>query len=398
MSATVCLDLELAPLASQFATLKLESAGSPAPWTSSSSTSNDSLDGQDYSEEDPALRPQILIEALIALSGALAEQANTRPLLQDSLAAARLAHADLRFAVHRARDTVLSASKAAQVAHAEARRAQKTKSAFRAAADRIVAALDRRTIRALRKGKWRAIEDEGAVDVSDLVDDLVRRLDLDSPGDLHAAADEPDPDPTVVEAWLKIEDDLLETLAARILNRASPERRALRLLDLDTPVDETDTFTFPLSPTSPDSLSLPLDPETGALPLPPPHVDFSTLVDILRPVVHPVVAELARRHRQLQLKIDRAELAFQDRVVESTVAVDTHRSAVSKVHRAAIKIKNLEGLERRERQEEARLMEELRDTVVELAQIRRFGTSHLGELSLAALDERLGVIGGGSIT
>lgn len=357
-SRTAC-ELDLAPLANQFATLKLESAGSPAPWSTAAVP------------DDAPVRLGVLLQALVALSVALDEQASTRPLLHAGLVNARNAQSEQREQVHRLRDDVLAASRAAQLAHAEARRTQKLKPTFRAGADRIVAALDRRTIRALRKGKWRAVEDgslAAQVDVSALLEELTDRLELlgDDRGTEHLEADEG-------SAWRKIEDDLLETLAARVLNRASPGRsRQLSLPDLDTPVEEAEAFTFPLSPSSADPLDL---PEAGPQDLALPQLDSDALAAAFRPVVHPVITVLSRRHRQLQHKVDEAEQRFQDRVRESTLAVDAHRIAVSKMHRATTKVRNLEGLEQREREEQQRLLEELRETVVELAKMRRFGVA-----------------------
>ncbi|GAA5882718.1 hypothetical protein JCM3774_004531 [Rhodotorula dairenensis] len=356
-SRTAC-QLDLAPLASQFATLKLESAGSPAPWSTATVP------------DDAPVRLRVLLQALVALSLALDEQASTRPLLHAGLVNARNAQLEQREQVHRLRDDVLAASRAAQLAHTEARRTQRLKSTFRAGADRIVAALDRRTIRALRKGKWRAVEDgslAAQVDVSALLDDLADRLGL--PGidgeteDLEDGENDP---------WRKIEEDLLETLAARVLNRASPTRaRQLSLPDLDTPVDETEAFAFPLSPSSSAVVDLP-EPDAQDIG-PPSPLDPDALATAFRPVVHPVVKLLSTRHRQLQHKIDQAEQRFQESVRESTLAVDAHRVAVSRMHRATQKVRNLEGLEQRELEEQERLMEELRDTVVELAKLRRFG-------------------------
>ncbi|GAA5989422.1 hypothetical protein JCM10908_000467 [Rhodotorula pacifica] len=375
MATRSACELDLPPLASQFATLKLESAGSPAPWSTATAV---------IEEEDTPVRLRILLQALVALSLALDQQASTRPLLHSGLVNARSAQTEQRDQVHCARDDVLLASRAAQIAHAESRRVQKLKGTFRAGADRIVAALDRRTIRALRKGKWRAVEDgtlAAQVDVSALLDDLADKLELRE----QASAGEP----LESTSWLKIEDDLLETLTARVLNRASPTRsRQLSLPDLDTPVDETDTFTFPLSPPLSDSLPL---PETDPQDLLPSHpLDPDALTSAFRLVVHPVISILSHRHRQLQNKIDDAERCFQDRVHESTLAVDAHRLAVSKMHRATLKVRNLEGLERREVEEHERLMEELRDIVVELAQMRKFGGGgEVSGLDLSALDRRL---------
>ncbi|KWU41769.1 hypothetical protein RHOSPDRAFT_36657 [Rhodotorula sp. JG-1b] len=355
-SRTTC-ELDLAPIASQFSTLRLESAGSPAPWSTTS-----------VPDEAP-VRLRVLLQALVALSLALEQQASTRPLLRAGLDNARTAHAEQRDQVHRLRDDVLAASRAAQLAHAETRRVQKHKATFRAGADRIVAALDRRTIRALRKGKWRSVEDgslAAEVDVSALLDDLADKLELAGAGE---TVDDPNQDP-----WLTVEDDLLESLTARVLNRASPTRaRPLNLPDLDTPVDETETFEFPLSPSSssdPLGLLELADPQDL---LPSHPLDPDALAAAFRPIIHPVVATLATRHHQLHRRIDEAERRFQDRVRESTLAVDAHRQAVSKMHRATLKLRNLEGFEQRELEEQERLMEELRDTVVQLAQMRKFG-------------------------
>lgn len=371
-SRTAC-ELDLAPIASQFSTLRLESAGSPAPWSTTS-----------VPDEAP-VRLRVLLQALVALSLALEQQASTRPLLRAGLDNARTAHAEQRDQVHRLRDDVLAASRAAQLAHAETRRIQKHKATFRAGADRIVAALDRRTIRALRKGKWRSVEDgslAAEVDVSALLDDLADKLELIGDREI---ADHPLQDP-----WLTVEDDLLETLAARVLNRASPTRsRSLNLPDLDTPVAETETFEFPLSPTSSDPLALPelVDPQDL---LPSHPLDPDALTAAFRPIIHPVVLTLATRHRQLHQQIDEAEQRFQDRVRESTLAVDAHRQGVSKMHRATLKLRNLEGLEQRELEEQDRLMEELRDTVVQLAQMRKFGDEAAQEISLTVPDGERG--------
>ncbi|BGP55491.1 hypothetical protein JCM8202_001268 [Rhodotorula sphaerocarpa] len=393
-TATATSVLHELPVGGSFATLKLESAGSPAPWTTTASVAAGAAGATAAGTE--AARPDVLLQALGALSVALAEQAATRTLLREGLETARGAHADLRRAVHRARDDVLAASKAAQNAHTEARRTQRLKAVFRAGADRIVAALDRRTIRALRKGKWRAVENGTLgreADVSELLVDLAEQLELSKgdggrpspilqPGDGAGDGSEPQkPDGASAttdddddEIWRKIEEDLLEALAARVLSRASPTKH-LRLPDLDTTPDidqgdESNTFTFPLSPASPTAVPL---PELERTALVPPHVDLDTLMAALRPIVQPVLRQLARCRRQLQRRIDAAEETFQDRVRGSTAAVDAHRLATSKAHRAELKIRNLEGLERRERTEEARLMDELRATVVQLAHYRKYG-------------------------
>lgn len=372
-SRTAC-ELDLAPIASQFSTLRLESAGSPAPWSTTS-----------VPDEAP-VRLRVLLQALVALSLALEQQASTRPLLRAGLVNARAAHAEQRDHVHRMRDDVLAASRAAQLAHAETRRIQKHKATFRAGADRIVAALDRRTIRALRKGKWRSVEDgslAAEVDVSALLDDLAEKLELTEPAGGTA-------DHALQDPWLTVEDDLVESLAARVLNRASPARtRPLSLPDLDTPVAENETFEFPLSPLSSDPFALPEIADPQDL-LPSHPLDPDALAAAFRPIIHPVVSTLASRHRQLHQRIDDAEHRFQDRVRESTLAVDAHRQAVAKMHRATSKLRNLEELEQRELEEQERLMEELRDTVVQLAQMRKFGDEAAQAIDMTAPDSETG--------
>lgn len=367
------------PATSAFSRLTLESAGSPAPWQTTPNV---------------PLRPRVLVAALVTLSRALAESREQAAILVDALARARQACDQQRVAAQAAKEGVLHASKAAQDAHAEAKRIEKLNGAFKAGADRTVAALDRRVLRSLRAGKAAAevlgaeasAEPGSPLSPFAFIEELLDDLELDA-AEVHKGV----ADVTLDDEWQAIEDDLVATIAARAVEKASPKLTTFRLPGLPAtgsePLDDersegaTEGSETSLSPTRGRAMSLP--------PTPPGSVhssssergggdhasnegsDHDALVSLLTPLVHPVLALLFRAHTLLDDRLTTAVDHFESLVRASARAVDAHRQSVARLNRLSTKLRDLQFLEKREREEEERVMDELRDTVVELARWRK---------------------------
>ncbi|KAJ8295228.1 hypothetical protein OF846_002251 [Rhodotorula toruloides] len=374
------LDLP-APSSLAFSRLTLESAGSPAPW---------------QTIPNVPLRPRVLVAALVTLSRALAESREQGAILVDALARARQACDQQRLAAQGAKEGVLQASKAAQDAHAEAKRVEKLNGAFKAGADRTVAALDRRVLRSLRKGKGKgkakevlgaeaSAEPDSPLSPFAFVEELLVDLELDA-AEVHKGV----ADTVLDDEWQAIEDELVATIAARAIEKASPKLTSeFRLPELPAAGAEpleahddgertTDGAEASASPTRGRAMSLPPTPpgsvhsssserdETDA-----GESDYDSLVSLLTPLVHPVLALLFRTHTLLDQRLTSSIDHFESLVRASAKAVDVHRQSVVRLNKLSNKLRDLQFLERREREEEERVMEEMRDTVVELARWRK---------------------------
>ncbi|BGP32083.1 hypothetical protein JCM10296v2_003862 [Rhodotorula toruloides] len=370
------LDLP-APSSLAFSRLTLESAGSPAPW---------------QTIPNAPLRPRVLVAALVTLSRALAESREQGAVLVDALARARQACDQQRLAAQSAKEGVLQASKAAQDAHAEAKRVGKLNGAFKAGADRTVAALDRRVLCSLRKGKAKEVlgaeasaEPDSPLSPFASVEELLVDLELDA-AEVHKGV----ADTVLDEEWQAIEDDLVKTMAARAIEKASPRLTSeFRLPGLPAAGAEplearddgeraTEGSEASASPARGRAMSLP--------PTPPGSVhsssserddpaedvsDYDSLVSLLTPLVHPVLALLFRTHTLLDQRLTTAIDHFESLVRASAKAVDVHRQSVVRLNKLSNKLRDLQFLEQREREEEERVMEEMRDTLVELARWRK---------------------------
>ncbi|KPV75604.1 uncharacterized protein RHOBADRAFT_53565 [Rhodotorula graminis WP1] len=351
-----------------FQGLKFDTAGSPAPWTTLPSSQG-------------PLRPRVLVCALVTLARVLHESGEQSHILAAALDRARHAHDDQRSTVARAKLAVLHASRAAQVAHGEARRIEKLSAVFRQGADRAVSAIDRKVLRLVRGGRrvqdalseaGRRRGDTGGDDPLDpygFVEELALDLDFDQVDVVEGtkAADDP-----LGDEWQTIEDDLVATLAGRVIDKASPRLTStFRMPPLDGAEADAELDALPASlpPTPPASVhsSEPDDPEGDADELDP---DEDTIARLLRPIVHPVVALLHHLHDLLGKRLTSSIDAFESLVHASSAAVDTHRLATQRLTKCAAKLRDLRELERRALEEFERTMDELRDVVVELAKWR----------------------------
>ncbi|GAA5945453.1 hypothetical protein JCM1841_001809 [Sporobolomyces salmonicolor] len=393
----------LEPPSTSFHRLTLHSAGSPAPWV----TAPSSL----------PLRPRALMSALLTLTLALGDSSDQLHILSDALERAHATHAQLRRAVSTARDAVLQTSHAAQAAHAHAKRVDKLESVFKKGADRTVASLDRKVARALRKGKIRALASvrEGGDEVCPLVraemieefdalgfvEELVLDLELE-PSDLTDDAG-PAAKLELDDEWLAMEEELVQRMAVRAREKTCPSlRSSLRLPSSTTYTggesEGTDVEGDAFSDAGSDRLSLPSTPPSSVhsldlsvdeidarlveddenSKLSPPLLrpvtpDLDTLVDLLTPLVHPVLVHLFRLRHLLAARLTAAIDTFESLVKASATAVEAHRESVHRLSKNAGKLRDLRDLEQREIEEEERLMEELRTTVVELVKIRKHG-------------------------
>ncbi|GAA5887345.1 hypothetical protein JCM5296_007105 [Sporobolomyces johnsonii] len=390
----------LEPPSTSFHRLTLHSADSPAPWV----TAPSSL----------PLRSRALMSALLTLTLALGDSSDQLRILSDALERAHDIHAQLRRAVSTARDAVLQTSHAAQAAHAHAKRVDKLESVFKKGADRAVASLDRKVARALRKGKIRAlapVQEEGEDEVCPLVkaemreefdslgfvEELVLDLELE-PADL-TDDDGPAAKLELDDEWLAMEEELVRRMAVRATEKTCPSLRSSLRLPSTTYTGEsegTDGEGDAFSDAGSDRLSVPSTPpssvhsfdlsvdevdarlEDSKLPSHRPVTpDLDTLVELLTPLVHPVLVHLFRLRHLLAARLTAAIDTFESLVKASATAVEAHREAVHRLSKNAGKIRDLRDLEQREIDEEERLMDELRATVVELARIRKDGAQQV---------------------
>ncbi|GAA6025671.1 hypothetical protein JCM10207_008823 [Rhodosporidiobolus poonsookiae] len=354
-------------LPSAFKTLSLETAGSPAPWATA----------------PPAapLRNRILLLALVSLSRALADSTETTALLAASLAKTQDKAEQQRLAVAQAKQAVLEASRAAQAAHGEAKRAEKAVSggAFKAGADGVVAEVEREVLTRLggtKKGKERAREDSeenggGGFNLDPLLHQLAVDLRLDSQA-VCAALDSGDVE--LDPEWQNIEDDLVASLLVRLAEHTgSPYMPTLRLPLDGSSVDSTKAASLP--PTPPASVhlsefdsSLEDEEENDSLPSADTLPD-STNSEVFA-IVHPALLALFHLHTLLSSRLA-ASLANFDALVQlSAAAVEAHRNAAKRLGKTLAKVRDLHELELREREEVERVMEELRVTAVEFAKWR----------------------------
>ncbi|GAA6010809.1 hypothetical protein JCM11491_002956 [Sporobolomyces phaffii] len=400
-------------LLNPFAGLTFSSHGSPAPWQTS-----------------PASLPlhlRTLVAAILSLSTALAESTDQLATIAKLRARTTALHSDLRLAVFAARDHVLATSHHAQLAHADAKRVDTLEAVFKKGADRAVATLDRRVLRALRKGKMRAFKRRGPDDdvcpairrevdeefaALNFVEELLLDLDVE-PGDLSdAAAALPIATLELDDEWLAMEEELVVRLATKARDRGSRNFRRpgslwhkQRAAGSDASGGESDGQTTDgedaLSDAGSDRISSPSTPpssvhstddsELDSLPgadhahdhdrndedadarstCSPEEPDYDTLVELLTPLIHPVLLLLFRLRHLLSVRLTAAIDAFETLVKASADAVKAHRDSVARLNKNAAKIRDLEDLERREREEEDRLLAEFRGVVVELARVRK---------------------------
>ncbi|GAA6063673.1 hypothetical protein JCM10212_000409 [Sporobolomyces blumeae] len=403
-------------LVDPFSALTFHSAGSPAPWQTSPSAL--------------PLHLRTLVSAVLSLSTALSESEDQLRILRQLVDRAHALHHDLRRAVAAARDSVLRTSQQAQHAHAEAKRVDTLEAVFRKGADRTMSSLDRTILRSLRKGKMRAYprtgpqddvcpvlarQAEDEFDPFNFVEELLVDLDLDLADltDPTAASSQLELD----DEWLEMQDELVARLATKARDRGSPTSpRRTSLLwgrrrrgsrggggggdqggnestgftvsggesdgattdgDVDDAVSDagSDHISSPSTPPSSihsfDDSSEDPDSTTGDRPPRPPTPDYDVLVEVLTPLVHPVLLLLYRLRHLLASRLTSAIDAFETLVRASAEAVAQHRDAVQRLNKNAAKLRDLMDLERREVDEEERLEGELRGVVVELAKVRK---------------------------
>ncbi|BGP16187.1 hypothetical protein JCM10213_001403 [Rhodosporidiobolus nylandii] len=335
----------LLELPAAFRTLNLESAGSPAPWTTAPVSG--------------PLRHRVLLAALSSLSLALAESSEQRNILATALASTAEAYSLQREACVAAKGAVLKSSKEAQAAHGEAKRVEKLNGVFREGADRTVAALDRKVLRTLRKGKMKDLE--GALVPLAFVEELIVDLDLVE-GEVLLQAKGVELD----EEWKAIEDDLVRTMAARAVQKASPRPSSFRFPGEERDDDAVEAISLPPTPpASVHSSDFELEEEEEE----PEEPTEDALIALLPPLVHPILVLLFHLHQTISTLLSTSIDRFEELVRLSAAAVDTHRQALQKTNKTAAKLRDLRELQRREIEEEEKVMEELRTTVVELARL-----------------------------
>ncbi|GAA5980236.1 hypothetical protein JCM5350_000882 [Sporobolomyces pararoseus] len=393
-------------LLNPFSALSFCSHGSPAPWQ----TSPSSL----------PLHLRTLVSAILSLSTALSESSDQLATISSLLERSSQFHSELRQAVFVARDQVLRTSQQAQAAHAEAKRVDMLEAVFKKGADRAVSSLDRRVLRALRKGKMRAYKREGPQDdvcpvIKQEVEEefqafnFVEELLIDLEVEFSELSDSESPSSTLEldEEWLAMEEELVDRLATKARERGSPSYRRTSLWrrqragsDASTTGESdgattdgedalsdagSDRISSPSTPPSSihstdesDFESLHKDDSVPSSVARTPIPDYDTLVELLTPLIHPVLLLLFRLRHLLSLKLTNAIDAFETLVKASADAVKTHRDSVNRLNKNAAKIRDLKDLERRECEEEERLLGEFRGVVVELARVRKFPT-HLND-------------------
>lgn len=387
-------------LLNPFSALTFYSQGSPAPWQTS-----------------PASLPlhlRTLVSAILSLSTALSESSDQLSTITSILDRTNLNHSELRRTVFVARDNVLRTSQQAQAAHGEAKRVDTLEGVFKKGADRAVSSLDRRVLRALRKGKMRAFKREGPEDdvcpaikreveeefeAFNFIEELLIDLDVE-----YAELNDPtSPSSTLEldEEWMAMEEELVVRLAMKARERGSPNYRRTSLwrrrgsgsetsgaesdgalTDGEDALSDTgsDRVSSPSTPPSSvhstdDSELESLDDSSENRSSRSPTPDYDTLVQLLTPLIHPVLLLLFRLRHLLSCKLTSAIDAFETLVKASADAVQTHRDSVQKLNKSAAKLRDLKDLERRECEEEERLLGEFRGVVVELARVRKFPTT-----------------------
>ena len=384
-------------LLNPFAALTFYSHGSPAPFQTS-----------------PASLPihfRTLVSAILSLSTALSESSDQLSTITSILDRTNLTHSELRRSVFVARDNVLRTSQQAQAAHGEAKRVDTLESVFKKGADRAVSSLDRRVLRALRKGKMRAFKREGPEDdvcpaikreveeefeAFNFIEELLIDLDVE-----YSELNDPSSPSSTLELdeeWMAMEEELVVRLAMKARERGSPNYRRTSLwrrrgsgseaesdgatTDGEDALSDTgsDRVSSPSTPPSSvhstdDSELESLDDSSENRSSRSPTPDYDILVQLLTPLIHPVLLLLFRLRHLLSRKLTSAIDEFETLVKASADAVQTHRDSVQKLNKNAAKIRDLKDLERRECEEEERLLGEFRGVVVELARVRKFPTT-----------------------
>lgn len=395
------------PLPAAFTKLNLESIGSPAPWTTTTSSLSSSCTGDfddNGSGDDPfpaplSLRHRVLLSALASLSVALSSASEQHTLLSSALDRAQPLYDQHRLAAAKAKEAVLSTSKAAQKAHGEAKRVEKLNGIFREGADRSVKALERKVVRILRrrarKGKRlegqeeeEGEDDEEALVPLEFVEELIVDLDFDEKEVLEAARREAEDEGIELDdEWRAIEADLVKTMAGKVMEKKRPRRRSSaceeggekpgRLEGENNGSALDDAMSLP--PTPPASIHSSNSSDVGDDEPSPasstsssPDLDAlasSLAVSSLLPMVHPVLLLLFHLHRTISQRLSLAVDSFEHLVRASAAAVDAHRVASAKATKSGGRLRDLKDLERREMEEEERVLDELRTTTVELARL-----------------------------
>jgi hypothetical protein len=373
------------PLPAAFTKLNLESIGSPAPWTTTtSSLSSSCADGDDDNVPALSLRHRVLLSALASLSSALSSASEQSAVLSSALSRAESAFEQRRLAAAAAKEAVLSTSKAAQKAHGEAKRVEKLNGVFREGADRSVKALERKVVRILRRqarGKER--EDVGELLPLEFVEELIVDLDFEEKDVLEASRKEAEEGVELDDEWRAIEGDLIRTMAIKVAEKRNGRRRssagdeeAQKPIGASGETEDSsavDLDDISLPPTPPASVhsSSSSDVEDEESPDPPSldEVTASLVTTSLLPLVHPVLLLLFHLHRTISVRLSTAVDTFESLVRASADAVDVHRLAMQKSTKAGSRLRDLKDLDRRETEEWERVMEELRTTTVELARL-----------------------------
>jgi len=231
---------------------------------------------------------------------------------------------------------------------------------------------------------------------------FVEELLIDLDVDFSELSDAESPSSTLEldDEWLAMEEELVARLATKARERGSPNYRRTSLwrrqragsdasgtgesdgatTDGEDALSDAGSDRISSPSTPPSSIHSTDDSELESLhdesePRPTargPTPDYDTLVDLLTPLIHPVLLLLFRLRHLLSLKLTSAIDAFETLVKASADAVKTHRDTVNRLNKNAAKIRDLKDLERREREEEERLLGEFRGVVVELARVRKF--------------------------
>ncbi|GAA6027152.1 hypothetical protein JCM8097_002434 [Rhodosporidiobolus ruineniae] len=383
---------------STFSKLSLESAGSPAPWRTAAAASPplELLDGALSSSASSSLPPtplrvRVLLTALSSLSLALTSSAEQRLILSTALSRAEGAVKAQEGAVREAKAAVLAASRGAQEKHREARSAEGRVRRAREACGREVERVEEAVWARLAEGAG----EDGPLDRRRGVDAVAAAVGL-SAEEVDALVDPPKQqedegenplDGLELDAeWAAVEEDLIQTLAARVLADpavlAAWRERAGEGGENGGEADgKFDRVSLPPTPpASVRSAEFDVDDEEGDVAaLSPaaeedveadPPLPSSALFSHLLSLVHPPLLALFRLSFALSTALSAALGDFESLVALSAAAVDTHQAALSKLAKARGKLRDLKDLERREREEEERMgREELRPVVVELAKV-----------------------------